>query len=335
MLSLSAACDAVARPMDEPSTTAVIDLLMSATLAVDQGADLLVRWQRRGPTGSELAAVVRCLLTRAVRPPITGPVFDLCGTGGSGRVRFNVSTTAAFVLAAAGVPVAKHGNKGSARPNGSFDLLDALGLPYLLPAERLAELQARSGLCFLFARAMHPAMAAVAPYRKAAAATVPRTIFNLAGPLANPCRPTRQMIGVVDSQTAMVICDAIAILGTEATLVLRGHPGIDEISITGPTQVWGLGIRAPREFPAAAAGDPGSLPGGDAQENAKIFSDIAAGNGPPGLASMVAVNAGIGIDLWHGRTPDIAGPGVAEAARLIAAGAVAEKVAAYKLAAAG
>ncbi|GDY14077.1 anthranilate phosphoribosyltransferase [Planctomycetota bacterium] len=333
MLSFADARDLVAKPMDETSATAVIDLLMAAALAVDQGAELLIRWQRRGPTGTELAAVVRCLLARAVRPPITRPVFDLCGTGGSGRVRFNVSTTAAFVLAAAGVPVAKHGNKGSARPNGSFDLLDALGIPYQLPPERLAEVHARTGLCFLFARAMHPAVAAVAPYRKAAAAVVPRTIFNLAGPLANPCRPTRQLIGVVDQQTAAVVCDAIAILGTEAALVIRGHPGIDEISITGPTQVWAVGIRAPTEYLIPAARDPDSLPGGDAQENAKLFSDLVAGNGHPDLAGMVAANAGVAIDLWHGRTPDIAGPGVTEAARLIAAGAIAAQVDAYKAAA--
>jgi anthranilate phosphoribosyltransferase len=332
-MDLAQATAAVAVPMTAAATTAVLDLLFTGTLAPDAGAGLLISWQRRGPTGTELAATVEALLARAVRPPIAGPVIDLCGTGGSGRTRFNVSTTAACVLAAAGIPVAKHGNRGSARPNGSFDLLDALGVPFHLPPERIAAAFAASGLCFLFARQMHPAVATVAPYRKAAVGQVPRTIFNLAGPLANPCRPACQLIGVADPATAAIIAEAAHLLGVRRTCIVAGHPGIDEASITGPTQVWEAGAPA-RTIDASRPTVTGlDLPGGDAPENARLCTDLLAGSGHQGLAAHVALNAGIAIDCWHGRPASADGPGVRQAAALLASGAAGEALVRYRAAA--
>jgi anthranilate phosphoribosyltransferase len=313
--------------MDAAGCRAVLDLLMAQTPTPEQGADILVAWQRRGPTGVELAATVEALLARAVQVPITTPVLDLCGTGGSGRTRFNVSTTCAFILAAAGIPVAKHGNRGSARPNGSFDLLDALGVPYQLPPERLAEVFARSGLCFLFARAMHPAVAAVAPFRKLAAARVPRTIFNLAGPLANPCRPQWQVIGTVDQPTARVVLEAAQILGARRTLVVTGHPGIDEVSISGPTHVSEIDRGAIRHQIVQTGRhglDHDALPGGDAVENAKLFLALLDGREAGPLAELVAVNAGAAIDCHAGRPFSADGEGARLARTLLATGAVRE-----------
>src|SRR5690606_16541501 len=131
----------------------------------------------------------------------------------------------AFILAAGGVAVAKHGNRGSSRSNGSFDLLDALEIPYLHNPEALVRLQRECRLCFLFARAVHPAVAAVAPYRKGAGR---RTIFNLAGPLANPARPGQQIIGVINERSGRVIAEALRLLGVRRACVVWGGPGIDE-----------------------------------------------------------------------------------------------------------
>jgi len=327
-ITVSAARELVARPagMDAGQAGEFIALLMTGTVSAEDGAGLLVALAERGETGTEVAAVVRALLARALPVPVSGPCLDLCGTGGSGLTRFNVSTTAAFILAAAGVPVAKHGNRGSQRANGSFDLLDALAVPFALSGDRLAELHRGSGLCFLFARALHPAVAAVAPMRKLAKR---RTIFNLAGPLANPCRPRCQVIGVSDERCARTLAAAVAELGVARACVVRGEPGIDEFSVVG-TSRWLLvedGVITAGETPARHPGlDHAALPGGDAAENAALFARLIAGENLGALRDMVVLNAGVALDLWHGRRPAADGPGVVEAARLLASGSVAERV---------
>ncbi len=303
LATLAAATAWISDPdgMSVDRATAVLDLLMDGGLAPADGAALLGRWANRGETGAELAAVVRGLLKRCVQLPISGPSFDLCGTGGTGLTRYNVSTTVAFILAAIGVPVAKHGNKGSKRPNGSFDLLDALGVPYQLKPEALAKLKRETGVCFLFARQMHPTVAAVAPMRKLVQG---RTVFNLAGPLANPCRPNRQLVGVANERTAVVVAGALAELGVTEAWVVRGDPGIDELSITGPTQLWRL--HAGRLSSTVIADHHASglqhehLPGGDAPENARVFLDLLSGTHQSPLRDMVVLNAGAALACWRG-----------------------------------
>ncbi|MHC5067693.1 MAG: anthranilate phosphoribosyltransferase [Planctomycetota bacterium] len=309
-LDLAQAREWVARPigMTAEEAAAVVELLIDGELAVDDGAALLRTWAERGETGTEVAGVVRLLRARAVQLPITGPVCDVCGTGGSGRTRYNVSTTVAVILAACGIPVAKHGNRGSRRPNGSFDLLDALGVPFELPPEALARLHADTGLCFIFARTHHPAVGAAVPYRKAAGG---RSIFNLAGPLANPVPVGAQVIGTIDQATAAVMADAATELEAAAALVVWGHPGIDEISVTGPTG-WrriAEGSDHQGSFACEQPVDPDALPGGDAEDNAQLFHALLAGGGDPGLREMVCVNAGAAIDLWHGHPPHLHGEG--------------------------
>jgi anthranilate phosphoribosyltransferase len=329
MLSLNDANDLVRLPggMTDANVADLLSLILSGTLTPEAGGQLLATWSTRGETGAELAAVVGFLLDRAVVIPGARDCLDLCGTGGSGRARFNVSTTAAIALASAEVPVAKHGNRGSLRPDGSFDLLDRLAVPYLLKPEAHAQLLDR-GLCFLFARAMHPAVAAAAPYRKAAGR---RTIFNLAGPLANPCRPRVQIIGVANWAVAGVVADALLRLaGTDAAgkqgrraLVVHGHPGIDEISLSGPSrwlEVSPAGIREGGWIPAETIAEDG-IPAGDAEVNAPLVRELFAGGGPPALRRLVAVNIAAALDLWHGR-PVLADHGrITEAEHLLRADA--------------
>ena len=309
--------------MTQEQTQVVLHHLMDGSMTPEHGAEVLIAWSERGETGAELAAVVEGLLAKAVHIPIPGGM-DLCGTGGSGLGRYNVSTTTAFVLAAAGIPVVKHGNKGSKAPNGSFDLLEALGVPFQLPVHQLVKLQAETGVCFLFARAVHPAVAAVAPARKLAGARVKRTIFNLAGPLANPCRPKRQLIGVTDERTAHVVADAIKRLGSERALVVRGHPGIDEVSITGPTHVWdvqgGHIHHSIIERIHQHGLDHAHLPCGDAVHNAAIFHRMLSGDERGPLLDMVCANAGAALDCWHDRKVLSDSVGFDQAKELIASG---------------
>lgn len=313
--------------MTAAETREVVAALLGDDLSTEERAAVLTAWSERGETGEELAAVTRELLARAAPAPRVAPSLDVCGTGGSGKARFNVSTTVAFVLAAAGVPVAKHGNRGSTRPNGSVDLLEALGIPVDLGPKALETLHQETGLCFLFARAFHPCVAAIAGARKLARG---RTIFNLAGPLANPCRPRRQMVGFVDTKVGMVIVEALGRLGSERAIVLRGEPGIDEISVTGATELWdvrpnattrrvaswgGAGERpgtdlcdaGAREHAAAVpvtagAQEPaGAMPVGDAEHNARAFADLLQGRITGTLLDMVCVNAGAALDCWFDR----------------------------------
>ncbi len=307
--------------MDADEVRALLDLLVGGTIAPPDGADLLAAWTRRGETAVELAAMVEALLQRAVAVPVTGPCFDLCGTGGSELTRFNVSTTVAFILAAMGVPVAKHGNRGSRRPNGSFDLLDELGIPFQFAPEQLARIHAETGLCFLFARAMHPVVAAVAPFRK----LVPgRTVFNLAGPLANPCRPRRQVVGVTREDTAQAVAAALQLLGVERAIVVRGHPGLDEVSVTGPSHLWEVADghvhhRIVEHFHHHGL-DHAALPGGDAWENARLFRALLTGLEKGPLLDMVVANAALALDCWRGAAHPGGGSTISEIRQVVAEG---------------
>jgi len=295
---------AAAQGMSEAQTRALLELLMGGTLSPAEGGALLAAWNARGETGLELASLVRGLLERATVLALPGRILDLCGTGGSGLGRYNVSTTAAFVLAASGVRVAKHGNRGSVTANGSFDLLDALQVPFQLSPAGHATVLEHSGVCFLFARLMHPAVAAVAPYRKAAGR---RTIFNLAGPLANPGRPQIQLIGVANWAQAEVLAEALERLGVERAVVVQGEPGIDEVSVSGETrwiEVRRQGahhLRTRGSYRHAMHFPYQELPSGTGPDNARQFAALLAGTGQPGLEAMVSANAAVALDLWHDR----------------------------------
>jgi len=312
--------------MDELQTALVLELLVAAELTIEQGAQLLKTWAERGETGAELFATVEFLRKRAVVVALDQPCFDLCGTGGSALSRYNISTTVAFIVAAAGIPVAKHGNRGSKRPNGSFDLLDELGIPFELSPQKQAQLQRETGVCFLFARAHHPAVGKVVNYRKAAGG---RSIFNLAGPLAHPGPIKHQLIGTIDAKTARVVADALRLLKTEGALVVWGEPGIDEVSITGTTgylHVGAQGIATGALIPPKKQElNYESLPAGDASENAQTFFKLLSGSEKGPLLDMLVENAGAAIDVWNQRRPALGGTGAQSARAMIRSGAALSK----------
>jgi anthranilate phosphoribosyltransferase len=262
-------------------------------------AGLLVALRTKGETVGEIVAAARALRSRAESAPLLDPrAIDTCGTGGDGAGTFNVSTAAALVVAGAGVPVAKHGNRAASSRAGSFDVLEALGVRADLPVARAAEILDEVGIAFFFARRAHPAMRHVAAVREELGI---RTLMNCLGPLCNPLGVRRQLVGVYAAELVEPLARALAALGAEAALVVHGEDGLDEITTTGPTRAARLhaGRVEPLRLDAADLGIARArreqLAGGDAAENAAIVRRVLAGE--PGPArDVVLVNAAAA--LW-------------------------------------
>ncbi|HZO09605.1 MAG TPA: anthranilate phosphoribosyltransferase, partial [Myxococcota bacterium] len=197
-------------------------------------AALLVALRAKGESVDEIVGAARALRARAVPAPAVDPrAIDTCGTGGDGAGTFNVSTAAAFVVAGAGVPVAKHGNRAASSRAGSIDVLEALGVCCELSVERSAEILARVGIAPFFARVAHPAMRQLAPVRSELGL---RTIANCLGPLLNPVGVRRQVVGVYAAELVVPLAEALGRLGSERALVVHGSDGLDEITTTGASE---------------------------------------------------------------------------------------------------
>ncbi len=192
--------------------------------------NLLFQIADRGETAEEIAGAAKAMRARMICINAPENAIDVCGTGGDGSHSLNVSTAVALVVAACGVPVAKHGNRAASSKAGAADTLEALGLNLDRAMETAEETLADLGICFLFAQKHHPALGRIAPIRKAIGR---RTIFNLLGPLCNPAGVKRQLVGVASSDLVEVYVNAIALLGTEQAMVVSGDNGLDEISIDG------------------------------------------------------------------------------------------------------
>jgi anthranilate phosphoribosyltransferase len=225
------------RDLDSAEARYCVDQLLNPEVPDTLKAEVLIALADKGESVEEILAFSHALLEKALKYDLTRESIDLCGTGGAGHNRFNVSTTSAFILAGAGIPVMKHGNKGSKRPNGSFDLLEQLGLRVDFSPEEQQEVYDETGLCFLFARMVHPAMKAVIAARKLAGR---RTIFNIVGPLCNPVRPHYQIVGTIDQRIGRNLLEVMERQGRKGAMVVMGEPGIDEISIAGKSQIWDL-----------------------------------------------------------------------------------------------
>ena len=286
---------------------------LSATLAADafgaimEGdapptliAALLLGLRARGETADEIAGAARALRNAMLRVPVAENLacVDTCGTGGGSVTTINISTAAALVTAAAGVAVAKHGNRSFTSQCGSADVLAALRVPVPQTPEAAAEMLRRSGIVFLFAPHFHPAMRHAAPVRRELA--VP-TIFNIVGPLANPAAVRRQVVGVADRGQGATVAQALASLGTDHALVVHGRAGLDEISPVGESDVWevrGPTVTAwalePADF-GLAARDLDTVRGADPQANAERLEGILRhGTGAPGYEAVV-LNAAAGV----------------------------------------
>ncbi|HYJ04729.1 MAG TPA: anthranilate phosphoribosyltransferase [Chthoniobacterales bacterium] len=287
-----------------------MSLLLSDSTEDALKADFLTALHRKGESVEEIVGFVQQLIDRAIDPLIDpkklgGPMLDVCGTGGDGLDLFNVSTTIMFVLAAGGVAVVKHGNRSVTSRCGSADVLEALGVQIALPPERLKECAERNGLCFIFARQYHPAYRAIAEMRKRLARENIRTIFNLLGPLLNPARPSRQLIGVFSPRLTSVFADVLRRLGRERAWVVHGvtdtGEGMDDISTSGVTTLAELlngkvlsGLIDPRwlNIPAASLDE---LRGGGVMENAGYLEGILSGEIKGAKRDLTLVNAAGGF----------------------------------------
>jgi anthranilate phosphoribosyltransferase len=271
-----------------------LDALLNPSTGDSERLAFLGALADKGESVDEIIGFAQGMMKRCVPVALPHPGVDLCGTGGSGLDRFNVSTTVAFVLASLNVPVCKHGNRGSQKGNGSFDLLEALGLPIDLNAEEQVQRFKDHGLCFLFARAHHPTVKAVGPAR---AQLGRRTIFNLVGPLCNPSKTERQVLGVSDPKLGPLMIEALKALGRKSAMVVWGEPGIDEISLSGNSQLWQLenGSVSHKTLNPNDLDLPtlpwDSLPSGEAEHNAQLFQEIINGGEAGGLRQVVAINA--------------------------------------------
>ena len=242
-------------------------------------AATLVEIAERGETAEEIAGAVRAMKARMKRVSAPEGAIDVCGTGGDGQHSVNVSTAVALVVAACGVPVAKHGNRAASSLAGGADTLEAVGLNIARASELAEQTLPDLGIAFLFAQTHHPALARVAPIRKALGR---RTIFNLLGPLANPAGVRRQLIGVARPDLIALYRDAMQLLDTEAAMIVSGAEGLDELSVAGPSYLATIGLPP---LPAEVSPDDAGLApypleelrGGDAAYNAKALKRVLMG----------------------------------------------------------
>lgn len=317
--------------------------LLDEGVAAEEKAEFLRALSDKGETPEEIAAFVNAFLERAVQPALDSssmdrPLLDVCGTGGDKLDLFNVSTTSVFVLAACGVAVVKHGNRGITSKSGGADVLEALGIRIDLPPESFGEGVEEVGAGFLFAPRYHPAFKAVVPVRQQLAQEGRRTIFNLLGPLLNPVRPDYQLIGVFQESLTPAFADILGRLGRKCAWAVHGHTetgaGMDELSSVGPTSVEETRNGAGRSFTVSpselgiAPASVAELKGGDAEENAGILLGILDGSVMGPQRDIVLLNAAAGLVIC-GLVPDLPS-GLARAAEGIDSGAARERLEAWR-----
>lgn len=280
-------------PIEESEAEHAFGLILDGKVDDETIVRFLIALTERGETASEIAGAARAMRTRMI--PIAAPAnaIDVCGTGGDGHHTLNVSTAVSLVVAACGVPVAKHGNRAASSKAGAADTLEALGLNLDRAAETAEETLGDLGICFLFAARHHPAMGKIMPLRKAIGR---RTIFNLMGPLANPANVTRQLVGIARPAYVPIYAEALMHLGSDHSFVISGDEGLDELSLAGGNEVAEIksGELSMRRVSPEDAGLPvspvGAIRGGNAAYNAEALRRLLLGEHGP-YRDAVLLNA--------------------------------------------
>src|SRR5438034_2298863 len=256
------------------------DRMMSGEATPSQMGGLLMALRVRGETVDEITGAVRTMRAKMLRVPAPADAIDVVGTGGDASGSFNISTCAAFIVAGAGVPVAKHGNRALSSRCGAADVLAALGVRIELAPDAISRCIREAGIGFMFAPAHHPAMKHVGPTRVELGT---RTIFNLLGPLSNPAGVKRQMVGVFSRQWVEPLANVLKNLGSERAYVVHGSDGLDEITTSGPTTVAALEdgkvttFEIKPEDVGLKVARPEELRGADADTNAKALTEVLKG----------------------------------------------------------
>ncbi len=309
----------------------VMEEMMEGRLEHARIAALLTALKLKGEQASELTALASVMRGKMKRVSVEGPVLDTCGTGGSGLDTANTSTMTAFVLAADGVKVAKHGNRASSGRCGSSDVLEALGTPIEIPPQQASQLLEEVGLALLFAPLYHPAVRHVVPVRKALGF---RTVFNSLGPLCNPAGATLQLLGVSNRAHAPMMASALASMGSQHALVVHGHDGLDELTLTGPSHLWEVRdgqvshrTLAPQDVGLKPAPFE-AIAGGGIETNVRLFEGLLSGKIQGAHRDHLALNAGAALFV-AGRARDIA-HGVERALALLKDGAPMATFEAYR-----
>ncbi len=313
--------------LDEREMAGIMSQIMGGQLTDAQIGAFMAALATKGETFAELAGAARAMRRKAARIQVTAEtVVDTCGTGGSGSKTFNISTTAAFVVAGCGVTVAKHGNRSVSSQCGSADLLEALGVRLDVVPEIVEEAIQELGIGFLFAPVFHGAMKHAARARKEVAI---RSIFNMLGPLTNPAGANCQVLGVYAPELTEMFAQALQLLGVRRAFVVHGHDGLDEITVCAPTRITELDRGAIRTYdmtPEQLIGRKAAteeLKGGDPQRNVEITREILEGQ-KSSRRDVVVVNAAAAL-VAAGVAEDIQ-EGVSRAEASIDEGAAARKL---------
>ena len=321
----------------EQASTLMQGWLSEAVPPVLSGA-ILAAIQAKGVSSIELAGMATVLQGQsrgqglAMTAP-SAPLIDTCGTGGDGASTFNISTTVAFVAAAAGIAVAKHGNRAASSKVGSADVLEALGINLQAPIETVRAALAEVGITFLFAPGWHPAMKSVVPIRKTLKV---RTVFNLLGPLVNPLPITGQVLGVFDSSLVEIVAGALQELGRSQAIVLHGREKLDEAGLADLTDLAILSngqvqsfVLNPESFGITKA-PTSALKGGDVPDNVDILTAVLQGKGTQAQQDVVALNAALALTVGQAvQSDDVLttyAQGVAKARDILHSGAAWDKL---------
>ena len=304
----------------------VMEEMMDGTATQAQMGGLLMALSMQGETIDEITAFAEVMREKGVKIKPEREVIDIVGTGGDQVGTFNISTTSAFVVAAGGVPVAKHGNRSVSSKSGASDVLEELGVVLSLSPEQNERVLAETGICFLFAQGYHKSMKNVAPVRKGMGE---RTIFNVLGPLSNPARATMQLLGVYDENLVMPMAQVLSNLGVTRGMVVCGG-GMDEASLIGENKV--CEIRNGRLIPYQLSPEKyglslctvDDLRGGSPKVNAQITRDILSGREQGAKREEILLNAGIA--LYLGLDGLTLADGIKKAAELIDSGAALAKL---------